>query len=380
LTILRSTKSREIGVPELIWRDNAVNLRLLVWQFTKSVLVANLLAKPVAWWVMRGWLNSFDAGLELGIKPFVAAEAGRERTSGGGRVADCMDTRPLHAIARADAMERSSQLDLGAVLKGAAHIGKRCRSLDLDQVKLAVIAASGAPDEVRAHGHEEAHLLLVATPGYTSCADDAPGLTPGSAAIFNPRGTYHQDRFVRPGLFLSISLDSRLVDTAADEWRLPQAPRMTERMGVIRRASALVGMCIRGDAQEVCATETISLELLGEFAGPQAVRAAAAWLPRARQLLHDQIDLPAWSVQRVAAALDVTPTHFARAFRAQFGCTPGDYIHAVRCRRAATLLARTRAPIAEIALSLGYSDQSHFTRWFARTWRVTPGAFRSAVA
>jgi putative ABC transport system permease protein len=44
-----------------------------VWQFSRPVLVANLIAWPVAWWVMRDWLNTFDARIVLGPTPFVSA-------------------------------------------------------------------------------------------------------------------------------------------------------------------------------------------------------------------------------------------------------------------------------------------------------------------
>jgi putative ABC transport system permease protein len=48
-------------------------VRLLAWQFSKPVIVANLIAAPVAWWVMRDWLNGFDARIELTATPFLIA-------------------------------------------------------------------------------------------------------------------------------------------------------------------------------------------------------------------------------------------------------------------------------------------------------------------
>jgi putative ABC transport system permease protein len=37
------------------------------------VLIANLIAWPVAWWVMRGWLNGFDTRIALTPVPFLLA-------------------------------------------------------------------------------------------------------------------------------------------------------------------------------------------------------------------------------------------------------------------------------------------------------------------
>jgi putative ABC transport system permease protein len=48
-------------------------VRLLAWQFSKPVIIANIIAWPLAWWAMRGWLNGFDARIDLGPAPFVLA-------------------------------------------------------------------------------------------------------------------------------------------------------------------------------------------------------------------------------------------------------------------------------------------------------------------
>ena len=36
-------------------------------------MLANLIAWPVAWWVMRDWLNTFDARIDLEPTPFLVA-------------------------------------------------------------------------------------------------------------------------------------------------------------------------------------------------------------------------------------------------------------------------------------------------------------------
>ena len=47
--------------------------RLLVWQFTRPVVIANIIAWPVAWWLMREFLNAFDARISLTPVPFIGA-------------------------------------------------------------------------------------------------------------------------------------------------------------------------------------------------------------------------------------------------------------------------------------------------------------------
>ena len=66
-------RTKEIGIRKVFGATVRHIVQLLAWQFSKPVIIANLIAWPVAWWVMRDWLNSFDERIALTPTPFVLA-------------------------------------------------------------------------------------------------------------------------------------------------------------------------------------------------------------------------------------------------------------------------------------------------------------------
>ncbi len=65
----------EIAVRKVFGARDRDIARLMAWQFSRPVLLANLVAWPVAWWLMRDWLNGFASRIDLHAGWFVGAGA-----------------------------------------------------------------------------------------------------------------------------------------------------------------------------------------------------------------------------------------------------------------------------------------------------------------
>ncbi len=82
------------------------------------------------------------------------------------------------------------------------------------------------------------------------------------------------------------------------------------------------------------------------------------------------------SLEAMAAEVDISPIYLARAFKAAVGQSPHRYVLARRVERAKELLRNTDLPVVDVALSSGFSSQSHLSYWFQRYVGVSPAAYR----
>jgi AraC-like DNA-binding protein len=82
------------------------------------------------------------------------------------------------------------------------------------------------------------------------------------------------------------------------------------------------------------------------------------------------------SLQKVAAELDLSVSHFSRAFRISVGLPPHQWLLHQRVKAAKQLMSVRDLPLSEIAISAGFANQSHFTRVFSSIVGVSPAAWR----
>lgn len=95
-----------------------------------------------------------------------------------------------------------------------------------------------------------------------------------------------------------------------------------------------------------------------------------------KELLHAQLAAPP-SLEELAAAVNLSPFHFARVFRRATGMPPHTWLMQQRIAQARALLQHGCLPV-EVATQLGFADQSHLSRQFKQAYGVGPAAYRSA--
>jgi AraC family transcriptional regulator len=94
---------------------------------------------------------------------------------------------------------------------------------------------------------------------------------------------------------------------------------------------------------------------------------------RALEVMHSEPGANL-TVEYLARQVDLSPAHFARAFKETTGQAPHRYLLTLRLEWARRLLDAPNPVLSEIAQRTGFSDQSHFTRLFKREFGTTPGA------
>jgi len=198
-----------------------------------------------------------------------------------------------------------------------------------------------------------------------------------ASAVAIPLGATHGARFGSEGARILIVRPRSASDPVAGcfdriaELRGRELTWLAWRLaGELRAEDTAAPLAAEGFALELLAATTRETRAQRTHARPPAWLRSAEELLRAR--LADRIGLA-----ELAETVGVHPAYLARAFRAHYGLSVGEYGRRLRLAWAAAELARGEAPLAEVAANAGFADQSHFTRVFRRHVGITPARYRA---
>ena len=94
------------------------------------------------------------------------------------------------------------------------------------------------------------------------------------------------------------------------------------------------------------------------------------------QHLHMNIE-SFMSLDKISEHLGITPEYASTCFKKHMGISLMKYSKKIKIDRAKVLLLTTNKSMLDIAISLGFYDQSHFSRTFKSFEGVTPSEFRN---
>ncbi|MCX4765431.1 AraC family transcriptional regulator [Streptomyces sp. NBC_01275] len=198
--------------------------------------------------------------------------------------------------------------------------------------------------------------------------------TPHTGRAGVPEGWRYGAVYPAPGLVAAI---------AAETTTLRGTPGFVSPVLDDPYAVGLVHQVLRAaDEGNALAADTLLrvavTRLLRLNGGPlpqREVRTAGARIAaRARAVLEERMAGPP-TLERLAEDLGTSPFALLRAFRDAYGMPPHAWLTDARVRRARRLLDAGTTP-AEAAVEVGFTDQPHLNRHFARIVGVPPGAYQ----
>jgi AraC family transcriptional regulator len=231
------------------------------------------------------------------------------------------------------------------------------------------------------HTHELAHISIVLRGAYAERYGRRERLAEPSLLVIHPPDEDHSVTFQSAGArVFSIHLNSLWLERVRDYSKILDSPADFSGGYPASLALRLYREFREMDEVAPLMIESLALEIIAAASREQASPAEhklPRWLEQARELLHatftGQVTLAA-----VSAAVGVHPVYLASKFRKHYRCTVGEYVRRLRLEAACRELSGADAPLSDIASSVGFYDQSHFTNAFRRHIGMTPAQYRAA--
>ena len=212
-------------------------------------------------------------------------------------------------------------------------------------------------------------------------------ITPGEVSIL-PAHQPYSARLRAAGGSLIVSLDQKALACAAAEQGGMGQVEPDWAHGIDDALLRELALALRAEMRQAEANPSYVQSLVSALASHVvrrysrdrlrvAERRGGLALPalrRAIRFIQDHLaeDI---SLERLAAAEELSACHFARMFKQAAGMSPHQYILNCRLARARQLLLNRSITLAETALQSGFCDQGHMTRVFRQFLGTTPASY-----
>jgi AraC-like DNA-binding protein len=175
----------------------------------------------------------------------------------------------------------------------------------------------------------------------------------------------------------SIQRLARLIHVPATDAAQPPWLASTVQQFVAESSSQAPGAAVVvSRLADILLVQAIRSYIAGNECAEHGLRALADRpVGKALALIHER-PADGWTVEKLAAAVALSRSGFAKRFRALVGDPPLEYLARWRMAKAAELLRDSELAMIDVAERVGYRSEASFNRAFKRLEGVTPGAFR----
>jgi AraC family transcriptional regulator len=229
------------------------------------------------------------------------------------------------------------------------------------------------------HSHPHAYITFVIEGAFRERYAGRSIVCRTGMIRYLPAGEIHENEIQARSRCLHVSSDPASFEQLRQQPSVPTRPAEMSGLTTTWLANRLYAEFSRHDTASAMAIEGLVLEILAEIARSEAVdtsRLAPSWLKQATEIVESRF-LERLSLTEIASEVGVHYVHLSRQFHKYNRCTVGELIRRRRVQYASHLLAHSRTPLAEIALTCGFSDQSHLSFLFKRYMGLSPSKFRS---
>lgn len=236
--------------------------------------------------------------------------------------------------------------------------------------------------ELTPHRHEHAYLSYVLAGPYAETYGNTNSVVCAPRVLrYLPPEQTHANVFDEGSHCLIVEVETEALRRVEEHTKALDRPGEIQGIASTWLAQRLYHEFRQGDGLALVSLEGILLEMLAEGArhsGADRVAVIPRWLHIAREYLEASF-LRQVSLAEIAAAAGVHRVHLSREFRRYFSTTVGEFLRRKRIEHACQLVSTTQIPLAEIAMTCGFSDQSHFSATFRRQIGLTPAKYRQSA-
>ena len=203
---------------------------------------------------------------------------------------------------------------------------------------------------------------------------------------------FSQWRHPKHSMLIALT-ERRLRRLTHHEWGESIPEFHLPRLGVVDKKALAIASEIRNELLTASLFHEESIESLLTLFGihvlrtysylganqPQKVKITGGLTPTARKRIVEYIHAhlsKKLTIEKLAAVAELSPSHFARAFRQSLGQSPHEFVLTARLQAAKEMILTSGASLKEISRINGFSSNSHMTTLMKKKWGHNPTQIR----